>query len=293
MNMRKHIFLFITIFVIATSIFLLNRYQPVEESITFFPIDTEVDFTDAYTKLNLLNRKKQDQYSVVWKVESTLEQKAYLRQDIGFLFANGRLKGKMGKWKQNTAHLSQEETIHGKESSRLEAVSFHHAEIHYDNGQIFSAQTMSSDHLYVIQSSFSPLQSFRTPATEEEAEWKTTIDKLTAQELESSWTNAIDHFSVKRDQYISIPLTKLIDYQNRPFPGFMKSETERILGNLWEGLYKNYFLGIKKKNGTVIEPEDSTTPLILLAKNKSHLLIITETRDGEPVILRQQIPRSR
>ncbi|MDE3839594.1 hypothetical protein C0966_09520 [Bacillus methanolicus] len=291
--MRKHLFLFITIFVIATSTFLLNRGQPVKESITFFPIDPNVVFLNAFTKLNLLDEKKPDQYSVDWKIGSTLEREAYLRQDIGFLYANGRLKGKMGKWKQNTAHLSQQQTIYDKDSSHLEAVSFHHAEIHYDNKQIFSAQTMSADHLYVIHSSFSPLQSFRTPETKEETEWKTTIDKMTNQGLDSSWTNAIENFSIRRDQYIMIPLTNLIDYNNRPLPGFTKHESERILGNLWEGLYKNYFLGIKKRDGTVVEPEDSIVPLILLAKNKSHLLTVTETRDGEPIMLRQQIPRSR
>ncbi|EIJ78862.1 hypothetical protein PB1_14929 [Bacillus methanolicus PB1] len=291
--MRKHIFLFITIFVITVSIILLNRPQQVKESITFFPIDPKVVFLNASTKLDLLDEKKQDRYSVAWKIESTLEREAYLRQDIGFLFANGRLKGKMGKWKQNTAYLFQEQIINDNDSSHLEAVSFHHAEIHYDNEQIFSAQTMSADNLYVIHSSLSPLHSFRTPGTNEETEWKTTIDKITNQDLDSSWTNAIEHFMIKRDQYITIPLTKLIEYNNRPLPGFTKHETERILGNLWEGLYKNYFLGIKKRDGTVVEPEGSIVPLILLAKNKSHLLTVTETGDGEPIMLRQQIPRSR
>ncbi|AIE60731.1 hypothetical protein [Bacillus methanolicus] len=291
--MKKNIFLFITICFIAASIFKLYQRQPVKESITFFPIDHNVVFSKAYTKLDLLDKKKHDQYSVAWKIESTLERKAYLRQDIGFLFANGRLKGKMGKWKQNTASLTQEQIIHGKDSCHLEAISFHHAEIHYNNEQIFSAQTMSADHLYVIYSSFRPLQSFRTPGTKEETEWKTTIDKITNQELESSWTNATDHFSIKRDQYISIPLTALIDYNYRPLPGFTKHETERILGNLWEGLYKNYFLGIKKRNGTVVDSENSIVPLIFLAKNKSHLIIITETADGEPIMFRQLIPRSR
>ncbi|PLR76950.1 hypothetical protein CU633_12830 [Bacillus sp. V3-13] len=69
--------------------------------------------------------------------------------------------------------------------------------------------------------------------------------------------------------------------------------TNEIPGHLWEGLYKNYFLGIQKKDGTIIDPIDSSMPLILLAKDQSHLLVAFETADREPVILRQRIQDKR
>ncbi|MFJ5758012.1 hypothetical protein ACIQAA_02440 [Neobacillus sp. NPDC093182] len=52
---------------------------------------------------------------------------------------------------------------------------------------------------------------------------------------------------------------------------------------------KNYILGIKKADGTSEDPIGSTLPLILIATDKTHLLVLTETASGEPILLRQMM----
>jgi hypothetical protein len=296
---KIHFFLLISIAIaIAVSVMVVKNQAEVEESITFFPIDPSVTYKKVDTNLSLLDHSKREDYDVKWRVSSALDRDAYLRQDLAFLYANGRLKGMMGEWEQNTEQVVQEEIINMKESSHFEAISFHHAEIHYDgevdgSEKIYSAQSLSADELYVIDSSFSPLHSFREAHSKEEKEWKSVLDQITSQQLEYSWSKMMTENSINEDQYHQIPLTDIAQYKNKPFPGFTKEETNTIMGNLWEGLYKNYFLGIKKKDGSIVEPIDSTIPLILIAKNQTELLVISELKDGEAIVLRQNLSPTR
>lgn len=260
-----------------------------EESITYFPIDTTSPFKAVNTSISLLNKNKSNQFSIQWRVSSNLLKNTYLRQDIGLLYANGRLKGKMGKWKQNTNQLVQEDTINGKGSLYLDAITYHYAEIHYQDDSIMSSQDMSKDEIYIIDSSYGPLRTFRIPSSKEEADWKKVLDQATAQELKNSWGKAIHHFHIDANKYKQIPLTQLGKYLYQPFNGFSQLKTNEIIGKLWEGLYKNYFLGIQKENGTGIDPINSTVPLILLSNDQTHLLVLFETGTGEPILLRQLI----
>ena len=148
---------------------------------------------------------------------------------------------------------------------------------------------MSEIDWYVIHSSSSPTEAFRKPKSEKEQEWKQNLDERTERMLQYSWTKEIRHFSIPLNEYQGFPLTRFNGKAKVALLGFSKKETERIEGNLWEGLYANYFLGIKKADGTSVSPMGSTIPLILVAKNKTHLLVLTETLAGEPILLRQRI----
>ncbi len=236
--------------------------------------------------------KKNNQHQVDWKVHSSLDQEAYLRQDMGLLFVNGLLKGKFAKWEQDTSDLSQEEIISYGESAKYDAISFHYTELHGDGDRITSAQTMSDDMIYVIDSPFSPLQSFTIAKSNQEQEWKKVLDQSVKNKLEQSLKNAEKTFRFNASKYISIPLDKIRRYEDQPIQGFTKKETANMLGRLWEGLYKNYYLGIKKSDGTAVDPIGSTMPLILIARDKSHLLVVTQTRSGESIILKQLLQDS-
>lgn len=265
------------------------QFPRTEESITYFPIDITSPFKAVNTSLSLLDKKNINQYSVQWRISSNLSKNAYLRQDVGLLFANGRLKGKMGNWEQNKNQLVQENILNAKESLYLDAITFHFAEIHQQNESIMSSQDMSKDELYVIDSSYSPLRSFRIPSTKEERDWKKVLDQATAQQLKNSWERAMTHFHIDGNNYKHIPLTQLGRYLHEPFTGFSQLKTNEIIGKLWEGIYKNYFLTIKKADGTGIDPINSTVPLILLSNDRTHLLVLFETSTGEPILLRQKI----
>lgn len=277
-------------FLIA-SIFLYisAKYNPIRETIIYFPIDPTVSFLKASTSLSNVTRLPDNFYSFRWKTESLLDRKAYLRQDVGLLFSNGRLVGKLGEWKENTDRIIQEKKIKQSGSALIQALTFHYAEIHHNEAEIFSAQTMSSASGYIINTPFQPLTFFQKANSEEEKKWKQILDDKTSKELQAGWERSIKAFSIQLNHYHPYPLTQFYRSPDYTLPEYSKEETERIIGNLWEGLYKNYFLGIKKADGTTVSPNGSIVPLILLAKDKTELLVITETAKGEPILLRQMI----
>ncbi|XJZ26219.1 hypothetical protein ACF5W4_12550 [Bacillota bacterium Lsc_1132] len=286
MKKNKHLITIVSLIGILL-LYIAAKSDPIQETITYFPIDPTVSFQTASTSLSQVKPLKNRTYSFQFQTESTLDRKAYLRQDVGLLFSNGRLIGKMGEWKENSQQLNQEKEMIGSKSALLQALTFHYAEIHHNEAEIFSAQTMSSATRYVVNSPFSPLFTFQQAGSEEEKKWKQILDDTTSKELRSSWQKGIRAFSIQLNHYHAYPLTQF--YTRRPLPGFSKEDTERVIGNLWEGLYKNYFLGIKKADGTIVSPYGSTIPLILLAKDQTQLLVLTETAKGEPILLRQKI----
>ncbi|MCP3741403.1 hypothetical protein [Rossellomorea sp. BNER] len=278
---------FLSIVIIASLII----YKPLaKESIIFFPIDEEAFYKTAETQLNLEDKKMNNHFQIDWKISSTLSEDAYLRQDIGFLFMNGVLRAKMNKWEQNTDRVIEEKTVEGNESSLIEAVSFHYSEIHETEEDFTSSQRMSEDQLYVIDSNFHPLTGFQKPSKKSEEEWKSTLDRVTKQQLDYSWDKVIKENKIDLNQYIQIPLTELPAYNDIPVKGFTSEQWKFVVGNLWEGLYKNYFLGIKKQDGTVVDSLGSTIPLLLINKNKKELLVVTTTKDGESMLLKQALP---
>jgi hypothetical protein len=269
---------------------LMGQNQPVRESIIFFPLSEKAQYQSANTLLTLNDKKVNNFYEVNWKISSVLDQDAYLRQDIGFLYFNGRLKAKMSEWEQNTDRIVEEDTAQGKESSLLQAISFHYSEIHENEETYTSAQIMSEDQLYVIDSNFSPLSSFRKPDSPSEEEWKSILDKVTSQQLQYNWEKAMEEFDIDGKEYLQIPLINLPEYSSSPPEGFQPEQWNEIVGNLWEGLYKNYFLGIKTNSGKVVDPMDSSMPLILIGQKKGIVLVLLTTKEGEPALLQQKIP---
>ena len=272
----KKMYLVLVGFILVILAFSIHQYKnpKVQESITYFPIDPKVTFKTAQTTLTVMNKPAN---TIVWKEHSTLDQKAYLRQDAALLYANGRLIDELWNWKQNTAIIDQEKRITLGESVLLQAITFHHAELHENDNQIFSSQAMSSAQLYFITSQA------------DEANMKKQLDEQTERMLQLNWNKALRHFSINLSNYQAFPLSQFNELAKDTLPGFTKSETGTIVGNLWEGLYKNYILGIKKADGTIENPKGSTLPLILIANDKTHLLVLTETSSAEPILLRQMM----
>ncbi|WP_257345855.1 hypothetical protein [Pseudalkalibacillus decolorationis] len=259
-----------------------NQNNKIKESIIFFPIDSSVTFTSASTTLKLLEEEDEDEYSIRWKVNSTIGKDAYLRQDISLLFEDGRLKETSSRWTEDTDKIEQEKTMMSEDSGHFEAISFHHAELHYPNDVIKSAQTMSYDQLYVIDTPLQPLESFKTPETVEDKDNKKILDHATDQQLKMVWDSLINYYNIPTDEYFMIPFTQLVMYTNHSLPGLSKEKTDKVVGGLWEGIYKNYFLGVKYE-GHIESPIGSTMPLLLFHKNMSHLIFLSKTASGKEV----------
>ncbi|MEQ6375907.1 hypothetical protein RZN22_01085 [Bacillaceae bacterium S4-13-58] len=266
-------FLFLFLFGKGTGI----GEQPV---IKYFPLETDVYYKKASTDLQVNEQTDEDEYEIDWGVSSELDKPAYLRQDISLLYADGILIGMIGKWKQDTALLSQRTTIHGEDHNHYSSISYHHSEIHYPDDQIKSIQLMSKDELYVIDSPMSPLESFKKPETNQEQEWKETLDHATSQQLEVYWEKWMNYFQIPKENYHLIPLTSLPEYNQKPLPGLSMDDSQRVIGQLWEGLYREYFLRAKMEKSPKRSVLKKPIPLILLQKNSKQLLVLFEDRSG-------------
>ena len=287
--MKKTVFLFLMIFLAAMVIMTDIKKDSIQQSIVFFPLDENVSFTAAKTNLAIIQQNDKDEFTINWEVDSTLDQVAYLRQDISLLFEDGYLIERLGKWEKETDTLEERKKVKSEDSGHFESISFHHAEIHYASDIIKSKQTMTSDSLYVIDSPLAPLESFKTAKTDYEKEWKEVLDHAKNQHMHVVWKKLMNHYQIPDNKYIKIPFTSLPFYTDKPLPGMSKEKSDTAIGRLWERLYQNYFLGIRLNSEKTIPPEGSTMPLILLDQQATHVIILFNTKTKEPIQLLQYL----
>lgn len=286
--MKKHLpkrhILFFSAIIISMYLFLSKQ---AEETIIFFPIDPYNYFEHTSTHL-IPSQSGKDTYSVQWKVDSKLNEPTYLRQDISLLYKNGQLEAVLNKWKPHTQSVTQKKKLKERESARFDAVSFHYAEIHRNEDTSYtSVQQMSKARLYALVSpSFT---AFQKPISEVQKQGKDRLDNEINARTNTALNKALEHFQMNKQQYQIMSLTDLPTKANQFFRMFPPKKREEIIGKLWEGLYKNYLLGIKKEDGTLVNPEGSSIPQLLVANNQREMLILFTLKDGTPIMLRQKI----
>lgn len=286
MKWRISIYLLIIILVIGII------YQPfvkkeARESITFFPLDNTFSFKEAETKLSFLNGTSSN-YDLLWKVNSVTSQRVYLRQDMAMIFENGRLNNKMTEWKTSADAIDLEKDVLSSIPGLWEAISYHQGEIHLSEEKYRSVQRMSNDYLYAAKlgQSFS---GFKIPKNNTERKAQNELDEKTNKYLQQTLIQTTNFYQIDLDEYNVISLESLTDFNNKPLSGFSLSKSQEIIGKLWEGLYKNYFLGITTKNGQRISPIGSSMPFILISKDKKYLFVLFQTTNGENIQLIQYI----
>lgn len=268
--MRTYIFISILLLAI-TFCFILSNGKT-EMTLTYFPIDDEEQFSLASSALTLTTETN----TIEWTSESTSERKLYLRQDISLLFNNGSLFGILNKWAQHVNRITQSEQFTVTPHTLLETISFHHGE-HHKQGQITSIQQMSQDKLYILNNG-----AMRTPQSTKEQQDILALDNEVSEQLTKHWEQLINYYNIEAHNYIQIPLTEIIDLANYFPNNFSNKTTTRIIGQLWEGLYKNYLI-------EAFETESNDMmPLILLANDFSHLQVLY-TINAENRQLYQQI----
>lgn len=266
--MRNRIFLLLIPFFVLTVgiIYVLNNNAL--QTITYFPIDQENQFVEAKSELESSHQKDDSFYNITWTSNSKSNHDLYLRQDASLLFDNGRLRGVRSKWEQDTASIQLKESLSGKDDSFFQVITYHHGEVHYPDDTIKSIQHMSQDKLYVSETANKKL------------------DKTTKKQLLYHWNQLFKHFNIDETSYTSVPLTHLYTYNQKAIPGMSQTETDQIIGQLWEGLYKNYIIpaaSTKKNAGS------NYVPLILFDKEHKHLLVLFEL-NGKKEKLIQQYP---
>ncbi|GAB3795524.1 hypothetical protein [Virgibacillus kimchii] len=276
------LFLLVSIFTIIYSFKFISS-----PAITFFPLNKERAFVEADSTLSLIAENEKDRYEIKWSSSSQSDEPFYLRQDVSLLYENGLLKGVRSKWVEDTDVIQIKEKILQEDSGFFQVISFHHGEIHNDDSKITSIHTLSGDYLYVIDSPTTPLESFKEPNNSYEAEWKNLLDKASKQQLLFHWHQLFTYFGVDEENYLAVPLTELNKYVKEPLPSMTQDETDKIMGQLWEGLYKNYIIPIVSEDTDRI---NSYIPIVLFDKKKNHLQVLFEL-NGEKQQLLQKFSR--
>ncbi len=259
--------------------------------IKFFPLNQKAAFNKTTSSL-VMPKQNQDteQYDVALSTESILNQKSYLRQDFSLLYQNGRLKEFTKKWEQNTDRITQKTTVKAHESSLFEVVTIHYAEIHGENDTITSSFKLTDSNLFVIASRYGPTKSFHSPETDEQKEWAFTLSSVSKSRL----AKVLDRYTADKKIDITkhhvIPLTQYATEEKKLLAGYPEQTRLEITEKLWEAFYSIYVSGIKKQDGTVIDPIDSTIPLILRKQGTNKLIILIQDKSGNIHEYYQQLP---
>ncbi|WP_017728317.1 hypothetical protein [Halalkalibacterium ligniniphilum] len=201
-------------FTVGFFLSLIPKHDQLNETLIFFPLDPDAFYTEAKTSLDFLTSKDADEYILKWNVKSLLNQTSYLRQDVSLLFEDGYLKDTLSLWKEDADLIQLEKGVFGEDSGHYEAITLHHAEIHYPNDVLKSAQMMSFDQLYVFDSPLSSFHAFKIPETTEEEEGKRILDYILQQQMTFLKGDLLEHFSIPSASYESIPLSRFARFQN-------------------------------------------------------------------------------
>lgn len=259
--------------------------------IKYFPLNEKAAFIKTTSSLVMPKQEKDtEQYDVALSTESILNQTSYLRQDFSLLFQNGRLKEFTKKWEQNTDRISQKTTVKAHESSLFQVVTIHYAEIHTENDKITSSFKLTDSNLFVIASRYGPTKSFHSPETEEQKEWAFTLSSVSNSRLTKVLNRYTDNKKIDITKYHVVPLTQFSTEEKRLLAGYSDQKRLEITEKLWEAFYSIYVSGIKKQDGTVIDPIDSTIPLILRKQDSNKLIILIQDKSGNIHEYYQQLP---
>jgi len=263
-TMRKYLYLtFIIISSVMVTIYVLTKSSL--PAITYFPIDEQMKFDFVQTNLKVTPKNQKQQ--LIWTSYSKSEQPLYLRQDVSLLYEDGLFKGVQSKWIEDQATILLEKDMPAQDQRLYQSISYHYGEIHQPNKKINSIGEMSSSELF-----------------SKHANHQSKAEKVN-QKLTSHWNTLMEQFELNPNSYVAIPLTKLYMYNDKSLPTLSQGKTDEVIGQLWEGLYKNYMIPISQSLDT---DETHHIPLILFHKDGSHLMVIY-TINGEKKKLIQQI----
>lgn len=264
---------------------LLKKAIP---SLQVFPLDQSIEFSQVNSTFTF-EKERGNSYFIQLKTSSLTTTPTYLRQDVALIYSNGILLDKVYEWEENVSSLEYTMTMEGEGSTRYDVITFHHAEIHHHDRYITSQYAMSSDQVYILTSAFSAPTLFREAHTNTQKQWQRILDRAINDQWRLQKNHLFQFFRVDQKQYDLIPLTELHMYQHHSFPYFSEEETKKIIGGVWEGIYRHYILGITNPPDEPIDTKGSTVPILLLAKDKSHLKILFRTAQGKEIQLIQTI----
>lgn len=290
--MNNHRLLFLTFsfviisIVVALFLYLDKRAPNIREAMTFYPIDHNIQFADGNTTLELVKTKENNEYQLNWSTHSTLTRAVALRHDFSLLFKNGMLLHKANDFSDHTKEIRLKEELKDHEEGYYEAVTFHHAEVHYPNEEIKSRQSITTDELYVIQTPITPFHAFKQPQTLEETSGKNHLNKIVYQQLNEIWQSLFQQYELNKNDYTIVTLTNL----DRLYHHFSEEQAEKIIAATTDMIYSYYFFGIPNGDGTFISPIGSSLPIVLVPNQENdHLIVLFRTDNGKNIQLLKKV----
>lgn len=253
-----------SIVVLIFLIFISFKTVPV---ITYFPPQENeiVKFENNETSL------VQKQNTILWKSRSETNKDTYLRQDLSLLLHNDTIIGVLNKWKQDQAKISLQQSLPINNSGKYEAITLHFSEIH-DQESIYSTQTTSTSSIYLYDSK-DYFKSFKNPNSPDKKQLKQQIDDQAEQAFDELTKNLTTYFKIDTNDYKIYSLMDLKTHKPIILPELSESERNKIMGRLWEGIYKNYATPLLQKDNMNTK---STVPIILIDKKNTHLIVLYE-----------------
>jgi hypothetical protein len=271
----------LTLLIAAVTIFTLFIFPSLlmdRPTITYFPENPRIRYVKAETNLNI----RPEGQIMSLHVSSQTNETNDLMQDFSLLYRNNRLVSILNHWQKNTRQLSSSKELE-LSSGFYSALSVHQAERHIDQS-IYGKEQLSQDFLMVVPSNGS-LHAFREPKSTVEANQLSSYTRELDTDRRELLRKAAEQYGFRLSDYRVVPLDALTgESVSRIFP-FEEKKSERITGQLWEGLYKNYVRGIQLTQGQRVQALGSTMPLLLIAQD--HMLIIIETATHQIILLRQ------
>lgn len=282
--MRKIVFVTIIInFIVSILILIVNRESI--ETITFFPLDDQITIEQAFTSLQATSMKDDQKILLNWDIQSKTKYPLYLRQDVSLLFINGYLLAVTNTWETDENIINQHQTFKIKHNNLLQSISFHHGEIH-ENSMIKSTQKMTYDQLYTVCcQSDTKMTTFKYPKTPSEEKITKILNESIDEQLHTKWRSLMEKYNVDEHDYFLIPLIELVKYNDEQLPNLSQEKTATVIGQLWEGLYKNYVLPLSEQK---YSSSKNYMPLILFDRHATHLIVIYEI-NGQSEQLYQNI----
>lgn len=270
------------IIIMIIAIFTIR--QSTTPVITYFPNDDTIRFKNSATVLQLSDQKKYPSYQLDWRVSSQSDQPLYLRQDVSLLFANGQLKGVKSKWADETDTIQMDEQVTFQQEARWEAISFHHGENHLTDDTIKSIQQMTREDLYIFDTGGETYEEIKTAHNKNKKTAQEQLNHTIDENLNTHLNKLMSHFNITKENYLIVPLVDLYQFNEKNLPALTQQQTNKIMGQLWEGLYENYILSALnlKTNQHV-----NYMPFILFDKNHNHLIVLYELDQKKEMLIQR------
>ncbi|MCO7128307.1 hypothetical protein NIE88_21505 [Sporolactobacillus shoreicorticis] len=271
----------LTLLITAAAVFSLLIFPFLlldRPTITYFPEHPRIQYVTTATHLAFVPENQ----LLRLQTASETKERNELMQDFSLLYRNNQLVAILNRWQKNVSELSASKELDMSPGFYV-GLTVHQAERHIDHS-IYGKEQLSQDYLMAVKTN-GTYHLYREPKTTDEANQLSQYTRELGESRNKTLRRAAARYGFQLSDYRVVPLDALTGESFTHIFPFGREKAERITGQLWEGLYKNYVRGIQLAQAQSESPLGSTMPLLLIAQD--HMLIVFETANRQTVLLKQ------